>query len=294
MYSNFKSIFHIEKPKDVSPNYPNHSWNIENDILQEKENIYENPNCLNIRANILKKHFQMLIEFYDMGFVASIADNLFVLSSPVKNLSGYNKKTASEKYEADLETMQTNFEKNIKASKKLDKKVSYRQSIFDSIRKVYPDFCKNMEEKVNPEQYSLYHKERNSLRILISRSTYSSHNDDYFSNILINYKDNLSALIDTPQFSEACNIEDQFVIAEIDTFIQTLTNMPKEEQKPFHRKRLKIGEEQFSILEVAEKLKAERISRLQKYTEIQKLYEKLNNHPYIKLELLKKDSEESR
>lgn len=260
----------------------------------EKSDIYENPNCLNIKSNISRKTFKMLIEFYDMGFIASIAENLFVLSAPVKNLTGYNRKYAAEKYESDQETSKSNLEKNIKASKKLDKKVAYREAIFESISKVYPDFCKGMESKIGKEKYSLYHSQRNALRTQFSRAPRFSEPDPLFSDILLTFKDNLSALIDSPKFSEACSIEDQFVISELDIFMQTLANMPKEEQKPFHRKRLKIGEEYFSTLDVAERLKAERTSRLEKYAEIQKLYEKLNAHPYIKLKLPPKASEEYR
>lgn len=292
MNTNFRSLFNIEKPQDSSqesslPPEINYSF-------FEKEDIYENPNCLNIKSNISRKTFRMLIDFYDMGFIASIAENLFVLPAPVKNLYGHNRKYAAEKFESDQKTSKVNLEKNIRASKKLDKKVSYRETIFESISKVYPDFCKNMESKIGKEKYSLYHSTRNALRTQFSRDPRFSETDPLFSDILLTFKDNLSALIDSPKFSEACNIEDQFVISELDTFMQILANMPKEEQKPFHRKRLKIGEDHFSTFEIAEKLKAERISRLQKYAEIQKLYEKLNNHSYIKLELHKKDSEDCR
>lgn len=291
MKSQFGSIFNIGKEKSNSESssfYPLHIVSLESPSEGEHKNIYENPNSLNIRANIREKQTEILNEYYDMGFIASIADDLFVLSSPVKCLLNHTKKFADEKYEADLQTVRKSFEKNVKASRKLDKKVSYRKLLFDSIKKVYPDFCDNMEEKVGAEKYSLYHREKSYLRKIISTIS-SSSIDEFSSEILLKYQDRLSDLIDTPQFSEACSIEDQFVISEIYTFIKLLSSMPKEKQKPFHRKKLKIGEDYFSTIELAEKVKLERITRLKKYSEIQKLYRKLENHPYIKLSL--KDDE---
>lgn len=254
----------------------------------EIKDIYENPNSIQIRSNIHTKQNEILNNYYDMGFIASIADNLFVLPSPVKVLFNHTKQYANEKYEADTAVVKNNFEKNIKASKKLDKKVSYRSILFSSISKVYPDFCCNMEEKIGTEKYSLYYKEKLALRRILTSTPNSSIND-FSSEILLSYKDRLSCVIDTPEFSEACSIEDEFVISEIEAFFQALSKMPKEKQKPFHRKKLKIGEDYFSTIEIAEKVKTERLNRLKKYSEIQKLYRKLENHPYIKLSV--KDDE---
>lgn len=248
----------------------------ENDI----KNIYENPTSMQIHSNIRLKESEILSKYYDMGFIASIADNLFVLSSPVKVLTGHTSQYATEKYEANKKTVKTNFEKNIVASKKLDKKVLYRSALFDSISKVYPNFCCNMKEKIGTEKYDLYQKEKQALKRVLNSNVTSSI-DAFSSEVLLSYKDALSNVIDTQEFSEACKIEDEFIIAEIDAFIQALSNMPKEEQRPFTRKKIKIGDNCFSTVELAEKVKSERISRLEKYSDIQKLYKKLEAHPYI-------------
>lgn len=254
----------------------------------EVKDIYENPNSIQIRSNIHTKQNEILNDYYDMGFIASIADNLFVLTPPVKVLFNHTQQYANEKYEADSTVVKNNFEKNIKASKKLDKKVSYRSMLFSSISKVYPDFCCNMAEKVGTEKYALYHKARQSLKKVLTSGS-SSSIDAFSAEILLSYKDKLSSVIDTPQFSEACSIEDEFVISEIEAFFEALSKMPKEKQKPFHRKKVKIGEDYFSTIELSEKIKTERLNRLKKYSEIQKLYRKLENHPYIKLSV--KDDE---
>lgn len=269
MKYNFRDQYNIEKTNTSTHEFEPMLFDSSSE--SEVQDIYENPNSIQIRSNIHVKQTKILDNYYDMGFIASIADNLFVLSSPVKILLGHTKQYANEKYEADKATVQNNFEKNVKASKKLDKKVLYRSMLFDSISKVYPDFCHNMEEKVDTEKYALYHKEKHNLRRIVNSFPSYSIND-FSSEMLLSYKDNLSSVIDTPEFSKACSIEDEFVISEIDTFIQILEKMPKEKQKPFHRKKIKIGEEYFSTIEAAEKVKTERINRLKKYSEIQKLY----------------------
>lgn len=289
MKHNFRNLYNIKKTNTSTDEFEPMLFDSPSE--SEAKDIYKNPNSIKIRSNIHIKQAEILDNYYDMGFIASIADNLFVLSSPVKVLFGHTNQYANEKYEADKATVQNNFEKNVKASKKLDKKVLYRSMLFDSISKVYPDFCHNMEEKVGTEKYALYHKEKHSLRRIINSIPSYSINE-FSSEMLLSYKDNLSSIIDTPEFSEACSIEDEFVISEIDTFIQILAKMPKEKQKPFHRKRIKIGEEHFSTIEAAEKVKTERINRLKKYSEIQKLYKKLETHPYIKLSLKEDGSRE--
>ncbi len=280
MKNNSSSVYNIKEPNNPTQESDYMTWDLY--LEANDDDIYKNPNSLQIRSNIHSKQSDVLNDYYDMGFIASIADNLLVLSSPVKDLLHYSKQYANEKYQLDTETVKDNFEKNIKASKKLDKKVLYRSMIFSSISKVYPDFCCNMEKKVSTEKYSLYHKEKQAFKRVLNTSLLNPF-DKLFSETLLSYKDKLSSVIDTPEFSKACCIEDEFVISEIDTFIQTLSNMPKEEQKPFHRKKIKIGNDYFSTLELAEKMKSERIRRLNKYSEIQKLYKKLENHPYIKL-----------
>lgn len=274
---------------NISGNFYVHDLsNIVSDNEGQTQSIYDNPTSLRIRVNISYKKFDILNKYHDMGFIASIADNLFVLPTPIKSYLHCNYIHASEKYESDKKVFESNFEKNIKASKKLDKRVSHKKALFESISKVYPNFCCNMEEKIGKEKYALYISQKQAFLKATNHNLDSSSAD--FDAELLDYNDRLSRVIDTPKFSEACCIEDEFVISEVETFLQTLSNMPKESQRPFHRKKIKIGEEHFSTVELAEKMKAERMARLEKYDEIKKLYKKLEKHPYIKLS--GKDKEE--
>lgn len=198
-------------------------------------NIYENPSIQSIKSNISIKQSKMFLNYYDIGFMASITENLLILSPPIKDLLHYNEKAAKAKHESDSVVFQDNFQKNIKASKKLDKKVNARQQLFDNIYKVYPDFCHNMEEKVGSSKYNLYLREKTKLkRLLLQGKNYSG--NELYSQALLNYQDNVSTVIDTPEFSEACSVEDQFLISELDTFFKILSELPKEEQKNFIEK----------------------------------------------------------
>lgn len=245
-------------------------------------NIYLEPESSKIRANISFKQSDLLRKYCDMGFVASIADNLFVLISPVKCYFKYGAKYATEKYESDQKTVKENFEKNIKYSKKLDKKVSHYSLLFSSISELYPDFCYNMQEKISKEKYELYFKQKQALK-KASSQIFAQPITDLASETLLNYRDNIAKVIDSPEFSEACSIEDNFILSEINVFFNKLASQPQKMQTPFLRKKFKIGDQKLSTLDLAKKVADDRNSRLEKHSEIKKLYEKLNNASRIKL-----------
>lgn len=93
----------------------------------------------------------------------------------------------------------------------------------ERIRAEYPDYCMNMQEKVNSEEWELYSmitkKVDNLLRDINSDVLKSSYKD-YGSLSGIKLQDVISDLIDSNSFSKACRIEDAFVKAEGEKFVE--------------------------------------------------------------------------
>ncbi len=255
------------------------------------ESLYDNPSCIEIRSNIRSQQSKLLLHLYDMAFVASNADNGFVITPPVKvAITGKHHEEYENQYEKNLESSAHNFERNIKLSRKLDRRVQAREFLFGKITSVCPDFCKNMESKVSPEDYALYKKNKTALKsvITIDSESYTS-----FDEALLAHQDKLSAIIDSEEFSKACNIEDTFVISELDRFFEILTALPHEQSHPLLKKSIKLeGCEPLSIFDLAQRVKKERLERGIKYSHIQDLYQKLKSHSHIKVEQIDYDEDE--
>jgi hypothetical protein len=248
--------------------------------MSKTDDIYKEPNFSNVKTSISLNQSKLLQYFFDMGTVASTADDGFVVPAPIKVLS-YGK-NAEEKYQADKKIATETLRNNVKMCRKLDKKVEYKVFLFDEIRTIYPDFAQNMDKKVSPADYSLYIKNKK----LLKNALFYGNQPDKISvaNALLSYKDKLSSVIDTEEFSDACNIEDRFIISELDEFFKILNNKPEIEKKPFKQKKFKQEDKVLSVVDLADKLKHERAERISKYTEIKKLYEKIKSSKYISLQ----------
>lgn len=252
---------------------------------------YDSPNCLEIRSNIHAQQSKLLLHLYDMAFVASNADAGFVITPPIKSVVlGKKHDEYEHQYQKNLESSAHNFEKNIKLSRKLDRKVNAREFLFNQISSVYPDFCRNIESKISPEDYTLYRKNKNALRAAITIRP-ESYTD--FDEILFEHQDKLSTVIDSEEFAKACNIEDTFVISELDRFFEILATLPHEQSRPLLKKSIKLeGSNPVSISDLAQKVRKERMERGIKYSHIHELYQKLSNHPYIKVEQMDHEEDE--
>jgi hypothetical protein len=242
------------------------------------DDIYAKQSYADIKRNLSADQSKLLQYYFDMGLVASTADDAFVVIPPIRL---YTRKESEEQVQANIKNASENFKTNIKTSKKLDKKVDCKFFLFEQIRTIYPDFGKNMDKKVSPSEYSLYTKNK---KLLKNALFYDSQSNNTVANTLLSYKDRLSHVIDTEEFSDACNIEDKFVISEIDMFFKLLKGLPAREKNDISKAKFKQDDKSLSVIDLANKLRTERIERTSKYSEIKKLYNKMRSSKYISLQ----------
>lgn len=265
--------------------------NIEQD---KKFDIYKDYTVADIKANIYKNQF-WLLSMHDMAFVASLADSSIVLTPPVK-FSNYGKYTeeAEKRYQEDRVFTAENFMQNVKANHKLESRYNIRNQLFEKIKEVYPEFGHNMQDKISPEDYALYSKNLKKFKKSISISLISANNMSS-SEALLQEKDKISEVIDSIDFTRACEVEDNFMISELDIFFEKLQTMPNDIQHSFAKHNIPMPDgKKYSYMELAQKAKNDRIKRIEKYSKIYNIYEKLKKHPYIKLGKSELEDNESR
>lgn len=267
----------ISEPQNIS------SSGFYNQKLHISESVYENPTPSGISHNIMSKQTYALSYLLDMAYVAATADNAFYLPKPYKiSHAGKAAKVFEEKFNSDIEFTKDYFKKNIKTSKKLDSYVKPRKELYELIKTIYPDFCHHMEDKVSPEDYEFYKKNKFNLKKCLHcnesySDTVSSHD------VLLSYQDNLAKVIDTLDFSKACKIEDTFVASEITTFLDKFAELSDEEKKSFIKHKIKLPNGSTRALDFTKKLLDERNNRIEQYSSIEDLYKKLDEKKYVKL-----------
>lgn len=248
-----------------------------------------------IRRDINVKQTHILASLFDMAYIAATAEDSFVLPQPIKFAQRNSKKIAeyNEKYNNDMEFSKRHFKKNIKACQKLHDRVESRAVLFEMIRKVYPDFALNYDKKISPEDLEIYTKNKKLLKRNIGL-----HKDIVYSGktsseeLLGTYCDSLSSLIDTKEFSKACQIEDSFMLSELDIFFEKFAELSDEEKQAFSSTKITTSKGNVvSALKLANLLRNSRISRLEKYAQIESLYQKMDSNPFIKLDINESDDE---
>lgn len=278
----------LPEPQSIRINTFDSVDQMEVDAIEGPKSIYENPTPFAIHSNVTSKQSSELIYLLDMAYVAATADNSFYLPHPYKiHHSGKSAQKYEEQFIADTKFSDEYLKRTVKLSKKLDVHSKSRLDLYDSIRTIYPDFCINMQKKISPEDYAFYRQNKTSLKkCLSSRNTYSD--EIPLQEQLLEYQDNLAKLVDSLDFSKACKIEDSFVVAELNTFLEKFASLPLEEQSEFAKKKITIKQfdgkkNKISVLTFAHQLKEEREARIEKYHSIEELYTKLNNQPNLKL-----------
>ncbi len=240
---------------------------LEQEALEQPKSIYESPTPFAIHSNIASKQTSELIYLFDMAYVAATADNSFYLPHPYKiHHSGKNAQKFEEQFHADTEFSNEYLKKNVKLSKKLDVHSKSRLDLYDSIREVYPDFCRNMNQKISPEDLEFYKQNKSKFKkCLSSRDSYSD--EIPLQEQLLEYQDNLAKLIDSSDFSKACKIEDTFVLSELNIFLEKYASLPLQEQSEFAKKKITIKQfdgkkNKIGVLTFAHQLKEERENRV--------------------------------
>lgn len=263
--------------------------NSENTKIYDQEakilSTYSDYSVQEVKSNI-KTNQNHLLSMHDMAFVASLAESCIVLPGVVKfTKSGADNISSKEKFLQDRIFSADHFKENIKASHKLESKCNARRKLFEHIREVYPDFANHMDDKISDSDSKTYHTVLRKFRYTLSKELIYT-GDTSSSDLLLQKKDDISEVIDSIDFTRASEIEDKFMISELDTFFKMLEASPKEVQHDFKKHNIQIaGGKKQSIFELAEKAKQDRLRRLEKYSSIYNIYKKLEKHPYIKLEL---------
>lgn len=294
-FSNIKNKFTNKKnlpaPGAININVFSDAQKEEDELVNSFVNASPTPHS--IHTNIATKQSMELSYLLDMAYVAATADDSFYLPHPyIVHHSGKNAQMYEEIYNKNLEFTNEYFQKNIETSRKLDMHSKPRFSLLDDIRTVYPDFFHSMDKKISQDDYVLYRKNKTELRKCLSCSSVSYSEEKLSEEVLLSYKDNLAKLIDSLDFSRACQIEDTFVLSELEMFFQKLSELSVEEQRDFASKEITIKEGQtVNILDFVSKMQNERISRLEKYSTIENLYNKLENQSKLKLKIKEVNNE---
>lgn len=253
-----------------------------NNIIQKSTyNIYEEPNFMSIFSNISMKQMLLISKYCDMSYVVGKAENAIVLARPIK-VWPYPKdhEEYNNSYEDAVLFTRQHFKKNISESHKLDARVATREILFNNIRQLYPSFGLDIEKKISQDDYKTLSTEKGKLRSFILY--HPIYNDKVHpKEALLQRKDILYAIIDTPEFTKACDIQDNFLLSEINTFFEHLHSADSEQKRKFNKKTIKLPNgEKTSTVELAEKAKQKALSRTRKYSELFELYKKLNIFPY--------------
>ncbi len=294
LFNNIKNKFNRKKELPASIPVKNAVPSVaqeEDKFFEHSENIYETPSLFSIHSNIVINQSRELSLLLDMAYVAATADNSFYLPRPYKIYTQRTNKY-EDKYNADISFVDEYLKKHIKVSKKLDTHSQSRQELYDKIKTIYPDFCHDMDEKISPEDYEFYKKNKIQLKkCLAQKNEYS--NEISSHDQLLQYQDNLAKLIDTLDFSKACKIEDSFVLSELKIFFEKYSELSPEEQTNFSRQKIKMKNgNKISVLSFAEKLKKEREERIEQYSKIEDLYTKLGKQSSIRLTIKPLQDEE--
>lgn len=286
IFSNIANIFK-RKPEELpAPAIPTNraAENANTEYESSLAYVLEPESPSHIASVISSKQTYLIAHLYDMGFVAATIDDSFYLPRPYKTVHfGKQAQFYEQKYKEDNEVSEKYFPKNIAVSKRLSSRVDSRMELYSKIREIYPGFCKDMDKKVPPEDYELYKTNKANLKKCISKKAQYS-DQQSLKDLLFNYQDNASKLIDSLDFSKACKIEDSFVFSELETFFAKLSELPKEERTKFSKPKIQVND-QYSptLLEFAQKLQKERKFRIEKYSAIENLYTKLSKQSHLKL-----------
>lgn len=249
--------------------------------------IYKNPIYHTIKSNILLKQNNLIFQYHDMTFVAAHSDYSFVLPAPYKSYTGQkNAEEREERYQEDKLFTNIIFKKNITTSKKLDAKEKSRSELFAEIRKIYPSFGLNIKEKISNEDYELLNSVRKAFRHVFTLDNQGYNSEISQKERLLALQDKLSEVIDSESFSKACNIEDKFMINEINEFFKLYNRSSLEQQRAMKCSSLHTHDGiKISPIDLLRKIKTDRIDRTHKYEQISSLYTKLGTSNKIKIKL---------
>lgn len=255
------------------------------DIDQLPPRSNEGISPTSIHSSISTKQSYLLGHLFDMAYVASTADNSLYLPRPFKAAHNYaTAKKYDDLYKKNVEIVDKNFDANKKVNKLLTVHIDERMQFFERVKQVYPGFCADFQSKVTPEDYECYIANKKAFKkVLFKNATFNGDTD--LEETLLNARDSIAKVIDSKEFSKACQIEDSFVLSELGVFLDKFAELPPEKQAEFRIQKIQKSKnsKKVDIIDFTTKLMDEKVKKLAQYETIQNLYKKLEEHPYINL-----------
>ena len=175
------------------------------------------PDLRNKISNCIKD----LMHYNDLGFILNNLETAILLPMPVKT-----SQITNEEYDIDKKTATSIFDQCNDTYLLFLEELELRKNTFEKIRNKYPSFCKNIQNSLFPEEYKKYidllRQVKETLNHIIRGK---NSNETISSNELLLYrKDKVSSLIDSDVSIRLGNIEDTFVLKELENIDINLFN----------------------------------------------------------------------
>lgn len=161
----------------------------------------------------VSKVIKDLIKYYDLGYVLDNLESIIMLPIPYKN-PGVSKQEYFENKQISMDIF-SKIESVLEAFKS---ELDLRKSTFDEIKRQCPNFCSDMNRKIDSQTYQEYLELLKSCSKSIDEliKNFKDRKDRY-QELLLDKKDDVSRIIDTEINSRLSYIQDNFVLQELDT-----------------------------------------------------------------------------
>ena len=171
-----------------------------NELLKFRNKVF---NCI-----------KSLIKYNDIGFIFDNIDSIVYLHIPFKN-----KHVSEEQFQKNREIAFKTLETAKVSYEDFMKELELRERVFKKVREINPEFCMNMKAKISNEEYDTYkrllEKSIKSITRLFN-SIYSENSIDY-EELILKKQDKISDIIDSADSSQLSQIEDTFVLNELNS-----------------------------------------------------------------------------
>lgn len=169
-----------------------------------------------INVSVLKNKTSIcvrnLLKYNDLGFILNNLDSVILLSVPCKSVDmsdaeyKYNKNLSLQSLKSCFETYEI-----------LSDELNLRKTTFDNIREVFPSFCTNIKETITDKEYEEYLILLKRVSRILSKITLEkTENTSNTEEDLFSKQDLVSRVIDSEIASRLSNIEDTFVLSQLE------------------------------------------------------------------------------
>lgn len=245
----------------------------------EHNSAITNPNELKINIGLLQAS---IIKMHDLAYVARLADSSVVLPVPIIVFGGRTAEKTLESFNSDKDFTNEYFKTNLIANNKLERKEGQMSGLVSLIAELYPSFGKDMKDKIASSDYELYLREVKKFKAAITNITAYSPKTTAHDSLLAK-QDKIASVIDTLDFTQACKIDDRFMIDELSHFIELVNKLPEDQKTKFTSPSILSmdGRKRLSSIDLASSIIDERQGRIIKQNEIIELYNKMKSKKFI-------------